>query len=682
VLPPPALLARLGNRLGVLTGGRRDAPARQQTLRAAIAWSHDLLTPAERTLFARLAVFAGGCTLEAAEAVCGAGPVPARGAAMPVLDGLGSLLDKSLLHRELPPGGPARFRMLETVREYALERLEAAVEGEAARARHAAFYQALAEEAGPQLTEPGQAAWLERLEPERQDLDAALAWLCRHEPEAALRMATRLAPLWRLRGPFRAGWGWLRRALEAAPDAPAETRAEALQQAAELAFRLGEYAAAARALEDAVAQRRRAGPPEGAAYPLHLLGTLAHRREDYPRAVAFYEEALALWRAAGDRWGVALSLHTLGVVADERGERDRAVALYEEALALWRGTTDAMGVAVSLDALGRVARARGDLPRAAALHEEALALKRRLGDRLAVAMSLDHLGAVARARGDLPRAAALHEEALALKREVGEERLVEFSLHNLCLTALRAGDRGRAAALGREALARCLGLGKTADAARRLEELADALAAGAPARATALLGAAAALRAAAGVPPRDPVAHERRLARLRGALRAEAFASTWAAGLAMSPEHAVEHALAPAGSGAPPRRAAGRRTAPPASGQPPRTLSQSRQRLPGGGDSRRVLPVRQVAAGAAVPIAQAPHRPVDGEDTHRDTAPLAEQLPQVAEAPDGHRPAVVHRHGPGAAPCGTTAPRRPPTPPAPAPAPPAPAGAPADRDRS
>jgi predicted ATPase/DNA-binding CsgD family transcriptional regulator len=544
VLTPETLLAHLDPRLPLLTGGPLDAPRRHRTLEAAIAWSYDLLAPSERTLLTHLAVFAGGCMLEAAEAVCG----PAAGAfgppAVAVLDGLGSLLDKSLLQRTKQPDGHPRFRMLETIREFALERLEASGGAAAVRERHAAFYRALAETAAPELLQPGQAACLDRLEPERHDLDAALEWYSTREPVTGLRMTTQLAPLWRLRGPFQTGWGWLRRALTAAPDAPAGLRALALQQAGELAFRLGDHVAASRSLEEAVIRWRDAGLDTDAAHSLHLLGTLAHRHEDYPRAVALYEEALEVWRAADDRWGIAISLHTLGVVADERGDSSRAAALYEEALEVWRDTADTMGVAVSLDALGGLARARGDYARAAALYEEALALKRRLGDQLAIAFSLDHLGALARAQSEYARATVLHEEALVLKRQLGEERLVEFSLYNLCLAAYQAGQRARARALGCEALTLCVKAGKIADAARRIEGIADVVVVDSSIGAATLLGAAAALRTAHSIAPRDPAAHERRVAAVRTTLPAPLFVAAWAAGLSMTPEWAIAHALA------------------------------------------------------------------------------------------------------------------------------------------
>jgi predicted ATPase len=496
-LSPSGLLARLQPRLPLLSAGSPTLPQRQRTLRQTISWSFGLLTRREQTLLERLAVFVGGFTVAGAEAVCREDGAPE----FDTVDGLDALVGHSLLQPRNEPDGALRFTMLETIREFALERLEASAAYQTVRARHSDFYRTLAEAAGPELTEPGQRVWLDRLERERDDLDAALDWYCEHRPEVALEVATQLAPLWRLRGPFRTGWGWLRRALERAPHAPGEVRALALQRAGELAFRLGDYDAATDCFQDAATTWRGLGRVGGVAHALHLLATLSHRREDYARAERLYGEALALWRTVDDAWGVPISLHALGTVADERGDLERAERLYGEALALWRRTTDTMGVAVSLDALGGLARARGELP----------------------------------------RAEALHGEALALKRQLGERRLLEFSLYNLCLDAYLAGDRTRAAALGREAVSLCLELGKTADAARRLEGLAEAAAAsGSAAPAAVLLGAAAAIRAEIGVPPRDGAAHGRLLETVRAAVPPPDFAAAWERGRRTAPEQAVE----------------------------------------------------------------------------------------------------------------------------------------------
>ena len=255
VLTPSTLLERLEPRLPLLTGGPRDAPARHQTLRAAIAWSYDLLEAPDRALFARLAVFAGGCTLEAAEAVCGAGtarrrePAPAA-PAVDILDGLGSLLDKSLLDRELQPDGRPRFRMLETVREFALARLGASgAVATALRRRHAAHYLALAERAEPELVGADQAAWLDRLAWDRDNLRQALGAALEHrqtQTETALRLGSALARFWLVRGGLTEGRRWLEAALGAAGRVAAPWRAKALHRAGQLAWKSGRLRSGAR----------------------------------------------------------------------------------------------------------------------------------------------------------------------------------------------------------------------------------------------------------------------------------------------------------------------------------------------------------------------------------------------------------------------------------------------------
>lgn len=269
VLSPPALLARLGRRLCLLTGGARDLPARQQALRNTMDWCYDLLAPAEQVLFARLAVFVGGCTLEAAEAVAGAGDE----AAPDVLDGLALLVDQSLLRQVEGPDGEPRFTMLETVREYAAERLEAGGDADVWRRRHADYYLALAEQAAPELVGPRQGAWLDRLEREHDNLRAALSWaLERDEQTLGLRLVAALGHFWRVRGHLNEGQGWFERLLSRWPDAPAHARAEALSAA----------------------------------------GNLAHARDDYGRA-AYHEASRSLRRALEDARGAAQSLHTVGV---------------------------------------------------------------------------------------------------------------------------------------------------------------------------------------------------------------------------------------------------------------------------------------------------------------------------------------------------------------------------------
>ena len=404
VLPPPALLARLERRLPLLTGGGRDLPARQRTMRDAVAWSHDLLTEDEQRLFRRLAVFVGGCTLEAAEAVCAAEGDSAVG----VLEGIASLVDKSLLRQDAGAGGEPRYRMLETVREFALGRLAASGEAEDARRRHTAWYLALVERAGGGAAGPQDAPLFERLAAEQGNLDAVLAWtLERGEIATGLRLIDPLVYYFAVRGPLGEGRRWMDRLLAAGADLPPPVRARALCAAGELAVYAGDYAAVVR-----------------------LLG-----------------EGLALAREADDRPAVARALYSLALAAEDQGDVDRQVALSEEALALWRGLGDNAGVAATLLSLGGAARIRADYGRARALHEEALALNRARSDSGDVAWALTALAEVAADEGDRARAAALFREAARLHADAGHHFPIVYCLLGLAGLAATGGRAEEAARL-------------------------------------------------------------------------------------------------------------------------------------------------------------------------------------------------------------------------------------------
>jgi predicted ATPase len=374
LFPPPALLARLSSRLTLLVGGPRDVPARQQTLRATLDWSYSLLTAAERTLFARLAVFVGGRTLEAIEAVCN------PQGDLDVLEGMESLVEKNLLRQEEGVGGEPRLVMLETIHEYARERLEASGEAEEVRRRHAEYFVALAEAAAPELTGPQQGAWLQRLEAEHDNLRAALAWSRQQAAwEVGLRLGGALWRFWFMHGHLSEGRRWLEAVLGGRGAAPAPARATALNGA----------------------------------------GMLAYHQGDYGRATALYEEALALKRELGDKGGIAVLLNNLGEVAYAQGDYGRATVLYEESLALRRELSDKGGIALSLRNLGNVAYEQGDYGRARALHEESLALCREIGNKYNAAYCLEGLAAVVCAQGQPERGARLLGAAAALRAGIG-----------------------------------------------------------------------------------------------------------------------------------------------------------------------------------------------------------------------------------------------------------------------
>ena len=390
VLPPAALLARLERRLPLLTGGARDQPARLQTMQAAIAWSHDLLNPAEQALFRRLAVFVGGFTLEAAEAIAGVGvrgpgtadvlspdprpqtpdPVP------PVLDALAGLVDKSLVRAVAASSDrQPRFTMLETVREFALEALAASGKEPATRNAHATFFLRLAE---PLRTaagaRPEQRALIERVQADLDNVRAALAWsLDRGEAETGMRLAVAMQPYWHIRGPLGEAHDWLARALAPATTAqtPPALRADLLFAAGVIANRRLDSPRAHAVLLDCLALRRELDDATGEVDALLMLGTVALAQNDVPGAAAHFEQALAVCREAGVTpipsvlTGFAIACHRLGDDA-------RATALLDEALARFRQHDDAWGVGLVFLLQTAVAQDRGEQSRAAMLAGEAL----------------------------------------------------------------------------------------------------------------------------------------------------------------------------------------------------------------------------------------------------------------------------------------------------------------------
>ena len=452
LLPPQALLARLGRRLQVLTGGARDLPTRQQTLRGAIDWSYLLLGPGEQALFRRLAFFVGGWTLEAAEAVTNA--VGELG--IDPLEGIASLLDKSLLRQEEADVEP-RYGMLETIREYATERLEASGEAEDLRRAHALYYLAFAEEAERDQESRNVGAWYARLEREHDNLRAALAWAIeRGEAEAALRMCRALGGSWFMRHRSE-GLRWLDQALALRDDVPALVRARALGTAGSVrawADNTGpEYERARAQLEEALALFREMGATWDISDVLGTLGWVLLFQGDDARAARCFEESLALGRAVGHHGSVAATLEALGTVAARRCDVARAIAYFEEGLALAREQGHAQLRADLSRDLGEVVCSQGDHARATRLFEESLALARELGDRRGIAYALHDLGMAAYSRGDHARAIGHCEEAVTLAHGWGYQQQAARGLYNLGLARSCLGDAAGAGAAFAESLA-------------------------------------------------------------------------------------------------------------------------------------------------------------------------------------------------------------------------------------
>lgn len=445
LLPPHALLGRLEHSLRLLAGGISDLPERQQTMRRVIGGSYDLLHEAEQALFRRLAVFTGGCTLDAVETICRAGETHDSD----VLNALESLVDKSLLRVEEPPRGARqddapRFTMLETIREFALEQLAESAEEYALRGRHAAYYLALAERAERGWSSPEQAAWLDRLEREHSNLRAALRFAHESgEAEMGLRLAGALWRFWYMHGHMAEGYTQVTRLLALDHGAAPTVRAKALNAAGVLAYGQGHLAAAAAYYEQSLALRRALGDRPGIAASLNNVGILARKQRDLARARALYEESLSIKHDGNDTAGIAVTLHNLAGIARDEGEYERATALLNESLALRRAVGDRWGIGLTLSVLGQVALKQGDWRTARRLLDESLAIKRELGDTAGITLSLRYLAEVAWSRGDLGRAAALYRESLALLRILGTKDDIDECLDGLAAVAAAQGQMER-----------------------------------------------------------------------------------------------------------------------------------------------------------------------------------------------------------------------------------------------
>jgi len=505
VLPVEQIVRLLDQRFRLLTGGSRELP-RHQTLRALIDWSYGLLDDAEKALFARLAVFAGGWSLEAASKVC-SGESIAKDDVVYVLIGL---VEQSLV---VADEDGDRYRMLETVREYAAEKLSESPDGDARqvrwRDRHLAYFVALAEEAEPNLNGAEQRSWLDRLEREFDNVRSALSWATRADAASGMRLASALQRLWQIRGTAREGLGWLAALLSAATTSPTRAqRAKALATAA----------------------------------------TMARATADYAKARTLYEEALSLWRELGERRGVAAALGNLGMVSYDRGDFAGANACHQESLAIWRELGDRRGIARTLLALGNAVFSQGDERAAESLYAQSLAIERELGDQRAIAIVLNNLGMVAEYyRSDFPAARRLHEEALAIRRELGDRWGIANSLLNLGTTAFDQQDYASATAQLIESLSMSRDLGDRVGIVGSLEALAALAFVTRRVEAGArLCGHATRLRDDIGapLPPWERVRYDRQVAAGRASLGDDvAFDRALHEGRAMTLEQAIESAL-------------------------------------------------------------------------------------------------------------------------------------------
>jgi predicted ATPase/DNA-binding CsgD family transcriptional regulator len=555
LLPPQALLTRLGHRLQVLTSGAQDAPVRQQTLRNTLAWSYDLLDAEEQQLFRRLSVFAGGCTLEAVEGLYTAlGELPAA-----VLDGVASLMDKSLLRQVEQEGEEPRLLMLATIREYGLEALASSGEMESTRQAHAHYYLTLAEQAELELGGPQQAAWLERLEREHDNLRSALQWTLEQagveEPmeverniETALRLGGALRVFWVVHGHITEGRHFLERALAVEVSLvdtriEASVRAKALFAAGHLAFIQSDYQRAEPLCQESLALYRELEDQPGIAFALSLLGSVAWIQGNMGAARTLTEEALAIARQVDALEVAAGSLFILGLVSSSQGEYARAYGLFEEGLAIQRALGDKRGIAHSLSQLAQVLFvAQADPARVRPLLEECLMVSREVGFKEGIAAYYCVSGQLALSQRDLVLAHSLAEKSVVLYQEMGHRHGTANSLALLGKVLALEGDYAAAQTPFEESLAISCELSEQWVAAVCLVELAEVVAAQRQlAWAAQLWGAAEALRDAFGVP--IPLVqrtdYERSVSAARVHLGERAFAAAWAQGRPMTPEQAL-----------------------------------------------------------------------------------------------------------------------------------------------
>jgi predicted ATPase/DNA-binding CsgD family transcriptional regulator len=548
LLPAQALLPRLDHRLHVLTEGARDLPLRQRTLRNTIAWSYQLLDALEQRLFRHLSVFVGGCTLEAAEVVCGTLRESEEEGS--ILDRIASLLDKSLLKQTEQDDEP-RLLMLETIREYGLEVLASAGEAQATHEAHAAYYLALAEEAEPQLVGPQQTVWLNRLEQEHDNLRAAMRWSLEQvggdegeqNREMALRLGAALRRFWMIRGHISEGRSFLEQALTVRRGIVTRVHVKALQAAASLAVYIDDTEWAKMLCGESLRLCQELGDKAGVAFSLYYLGELEHTTGNLAVARMHTQEALALDREVGDKDGIAWSLHNLADFASDQGEYARAQALLEESLAMHRELGNKRGIASSLQNLAQVLfLSQGDPVLAHSRLQESLALFRELGDKGNITQCLSLSGRLALSQGDALTAHALAEESIRLCREIGDRHGMIHSLSLLAQVTASQGDSVAARAFYEDSLAKAKEGDHMDHIAPGLEGLASVVAAqGELSWAARLWGTATALRETIGtpLPPVERASYEQAVAATRAHLGQQAFSKAWAQGRSMTPEQAL-----------------------------------------------------------------------------------------------------------------------------------------------
>lgn len=449
-IPPSAMRERLQSRLMLSIGGKDYIP-RHQSLRSAIDWSYDLLTPGEKTLFARIAVFSGSCSAECVEPVCNAlSDLP-----MSVLDGLAALANQNLL-RVTTLHGKRRYEMMGTIREYALERLAERGEADVLRQRHAMHFLQMAELAETKLRGPEQQTWLDRLDVDLDNLRAALAWsLDSNETGMGLRLASALSWFWFVHSRISEGREWLAKVLAMSSRAAARTRA--LNAAGFLALAHSDYDTAQAFLQESISISREHEDGAAVADALHGQGRIAANCSNYAEAIALYEESLAINQELGNEHSASDVLFSLGRVASDQADYIRARSLYEDSLKIRRELADKWGIAHALNGLAFITADLYDHTTSRELSTESLALYRELGDRSSAASMLFNLGYIASDQGDYDQAESLYREAQSIWLETGNRTHLGSLYRQWCYIATAQGQLERAQSLGEE----CLGLFRT-----------------------------------------------------------------------------------------------------------------------------------------------------------------------------------------------------------------------------
>lgn len=544
VLSIEEISCRLDDRFRLLTGGNRTALPRQQTLRATLDWSYDLLSEAERLLLVRLSVFAGGFTLDAAEQVC-AMAVEGTPLDVPdVFEVLLSLVDKSLVQHDSDTQ-EGRYRLLETIREYGQERLAERDEQDALRRAHRGYYLAYAERLSMELYGAEQASFLERIATEHDNLRAALQYSLSSDeqdtlPFVALRFCLALGRFWEIRGYLSEGTAQIRAALSATSGAEelesVRVRAQVLDIQGRLSVHMGDYAEAARAHQDSLKLYRRLGDMEGIASALNLLGNTAYYQSDYATARNYYEQCLAIQRQRKDARGILFAFGNLGNIAHSEGRFADALHCFEESLGGVRQSGDQRIIAHWLTNMGMCAYALEAYVQAQNLLLESLAISRTLGDRRSIATVLDNLGMVAFAQEDYGRAQELHTESLILSEEQGDRWSIAYTYRNLGELARVAGDLSEALRLFRESLTIYRTLDYPRGIAGIFECFAGIYAETTPEYAAQLWGAADVIREdiRSPIPANDRKRRDEAEKRTREALGEEGFAALYATGRTLS----------------------------------------------------------------------------------------------------------------------------------------------------